>query len=339
MALKAARVLGAAILPFFIFLSEAAVPVSFSSYPSYLEQLKCVKVCLWEVGSLDDLIAGIGCSPPWVNECFCNPELARSAAGFLATCVASRCTIATTAPAITSAQSAYNKYCSDNDFSIPALASIKSYSAYLSQPDCVQKCLWDSPEAAGLPDHDGDLMPAVGCHAPLDNACLCNATLAGTASSFLSGCVASRCATTVEAPVTAALSVHRAYCSSAGLPLPAVVETTSTDPLPYTETMSESRLGTPSSTSVYPPVRAADGTPSDRSFAWRHCRNRTWEYWWSFSPTVMKTTRAQLHGPHPVTQAQLSMHLGSGSMGGEFALTGPMKRELLIQGIFVSVPQ
>jgi hypothetical protein len=239
MALK--RALGlATFLSLFILLVEAAIPVSFSSYPSYLEQQKCVKVCLWEVGTLDDLIAKIGCSPPWVNECLCNPDLARRAANFVSDCVASRCTTPRTAPAVTSALSAYNGYCSDNGFSIPTLASINSDSAYVSQPSCVQKCLWNLAESP-----DDHLMPAIGCHAPWENACLCNATLASTASAFLSTCVASRCVTAVDAPpVTAALGVHEAYCSSAGLPLPAVV-TTSTE----SSTESKSHVSTTSATS------------------------------------------------------------------------------------------
>lgn len=198
--------------------ANAAVPVSFSSYPAYLEQRDCAKLCLWHVSALDDLIAAIGCSPPWVNECFCLPELARSAADFLSDCVASRCTSPRTAQAVTSAVSAYNNYCSSNGFSIPTIASIQSYSAYFSQPNCVQRCLWNSAHLSS-----DDLMPAIGCDAPWDNSCLCNTTLVSTAGAFLSTCVASKCSTSVDAPqVISALSVYGAYCSAAGLPIPVV---------------------------------------------------------------------------------------------------------------------
>jgi hypothetical protein len=195
--------------------ANAAVPVSFSSYPAYLEQRDCAKLCLWHVSALDDLIAVIGCSPPWVNECFCLPELASSAADFLSGCVASRCTSPRTAQVVTSAVSAYNNYCSSNGFSIPTIASIQSYSAYVSQPNCIQQCLWNSAHLSS-----DDLMPAIGCDAPWDNACLCNTALVSTARAFLSTCIASKCSTSVDAPqVTNALSVYGAYCSAAGLPL------------------------------------------------------------------------------------------------------------------------
>ena len=136
--------------------------VSFLSYPAYLEQVECVKLCLWQVRTLDDLIAAIGCSPPWVNECFCKAELASSASSFLSGCVASRCTAPSTAPAVTSALAAYNEYCSANGLPIPVVASIQSHSAYVSQSSCVQDCVW-SPSHSSV----DDLMPGMGCGPPL----------------------------------------------------------------------------------------------------------------------------------------------------------------------------
>jgi hypothetical protein len=202
--------------------------VSFLSYPAYLEQVECVKLCLWHVSAVDDLIVQIGCSSPWVNECFCKAELASSASSFLSGCVASRCTAPSTAPAVTSALSAYNEYCSTNGLPIPVVASIQSYPAYVSQSSCVQECVW-SPSRSSF----DDLMPGMGCGPPWDNACLCNADLASTAGAFLSTCVASKCSVGDDAPqVTAAIGLHGSYCSAAGLPIPlalATAQTTSTE--------------------------------------------------------------------------------------------------------------
>ncbi len=248
------------LLTFRVLRIEAAVPVSFSSFPAYLDQRDCVKLCLWHVNALDDLIAVIGCSPPWVNECFCLPELASSAADFLSSCVASRCTAPRTAPAITSALSAYNSYCSYNGYSVPTVASIQSYSAYVSQPNCVQQCVWNP---AHLPSDD--LMPAIGCSAPWDNSCLCNTALAGTAGTFLSTCIASKCSTGVDAPqVTDALSLYDGYCSAAGLPLSIAavnIQTTSTS----TENRSTGSTTTGMASVVVSPTITAAGVGEQRS--------------------------------------------------------------------------
>ena len=239
---------------------QAAVPVSFSSFPAYLDQRDCVKLCLWHVNALDDLIAVIGCSPPWVNECFCLPELASSAADFLSNCVASRCTAPKTAPAVTSALSAYNNYCSSNGYYVPTVASIQSYSAYVSQPDCVQKCVWDP---AHLPS--ADLMPAIGCSAPWDNSCLCNTALVGTAGTFLSTCIASKCSTGVDAPqVTDALSLYDAYCSAAGLPLSIAAVNAQITSM-STETRLTGSTATGMASVVVPPTITAAGVGEQRS--------------------------------------------------------------------------
>ncbi|KAK3300578.1 uncharacterized protein B0H64DRAFT_437737 [Chaetomium fimeti] len=210
-------------LPFLALHVLADVPVSFLSYPAYIEQRECIKLCLWHVGAVDDLIPAIGCSPPWVNECFCNTELAISANDFLSGCVASRCTVPKTAPAVTSALSAYNNYCSANGFSIPTVASIQSYTGYVVQPTCVQECVW-SPAASSS---SGDLMAAIGCGPPWDNSCLCDAGIVDAAAAFLSTCVASSCSTAPDAmEATAAMNIHNDYCSAAGLPIPIAVTAT-----------------------------------------------------------------------------------------------------------------
>ncbi|KAK4193236.1 hypothetical protein QBC35DRAFT_99963 [Podospora australis] len=207
-------------------LTQAQVPVSISSYAPYLNQRACVKDCLWRAGTTEDLIGAIGCSDPWVNECFCHSEAASSASSFVSSCVADKCNTAKTGnvPIITSALSVYNGYCSTNGFSIPTVASIKSFDGYLKQTECVQLCLWHSGQI------EDDLMPNMGCGAPWDNSCLCDASrVADKGKAFLSTCVASRCATGSDGPVvTSALSVLGVYCSSAGLPVTALAFATST---------------------------------------------------------------------------------------------------------------
>jgi hypothetical protein len=278
-----------------LFLAFGALPihaasVSIISYDPYNGQTECAKRCLWHAGALDDLIAAIGCSTPWTNECFCQPDLASSASEFLSGCVANQCTTPKTGQAVTRAVSVYNNYCSANGFSIPTAASIKSYSAYASQPDCVQQCLWH----VGALD---DLMPAIGCDAPWDNSCLCNSALATSAAAFLSTCVASRCSTGTDAPpVTDAISVHVAYCSSAGLPIPVAVAATTTTRATSTGSDSASSppaTVTPEGTTVqepgaFPthPIQKSVGTTNgkvfsgtggadlhrDRALRWSHCR-------------------------------------------------------------------
>jgi hypothetical protein len=198
--------------------ANAAAPVSVSSYGPYIDQRDCVKQCLWHTSATDDLIVAVGCSSPWVNECYCQSEQANTASSFLSSCVASRCSTPSTSPIITSALVVYDDYCSSVGFPIPTVASLLAYPAYQSQPDCVQLCLWHPGQIVD------DLMPAIGCGQPWDNECLCSASLATKASVFLSTCVASRCSAGTDAPqVTSALSVYDEYCSDAGLALPVVV--------------------------------------------------------------------------------------------------------------------
>ena len=202
-------------------LSYAAIPVSISKFSPYLEQRACVKSCIW-AGGFSDLVSRIGCNSPRVNECYCQFEAASTASWFLSGCVARACATTSDAQIVTSACSVYGAYCAANNLPIPTVASI-NYSEYLSMPTCVRDCLWHAGQ-----DTD-DLMPNMGCRAPWDNGCLCNATLARTGSAFISTCVASRCgAPTNGMQVTSALSVHEDYCSSAGLPLHPVAAGTAT---------------------------------------------------------------------------------------------------------------
>lgn len=207
----------------FLSVSAQTASVSISRYSAYLNQVGCVKDCVWLDATLDDLIAKVGCSSPWVNGCFCRPEAASSAASFLSSCVSSRCsTLESTSLAVTSAVLVYNGYCSDNGYSIPTVASIKSYSAYESQPGCVKRCLWSPDQSSNV--NSNNFAAAVDCQAfPWENACVCSSAKADSARAFLTTCVASNCGVATDASqVTAAVSVHADYCSSAGIALPAI---------------------------------------------------------------------------------------------------------------------
>jgi hypothetical protein len=191
---------------------QASGTWSFPSHTAYLQQPECIKDCFWhteDLGQDDVLNSGLVCSPPWTNECFCNPQSASLASYFLSNCVAAHCTSSTSAPPFPCALSAYNNYCSANGYSIPTVASIQSFSAYATQPRCVKACLWIDTEPA-----PGDPMAGAGCHSPWwDNACLCNAGMASDARAFLLTCVARKCSTATDAPqVSAAVSIHAEYC-------------------------------------------------------------------------------------------------------------------------------
>ncbi|KAK3393521.1 hypothetical protein B0H63DRAFT_458409 [Podospora didyma] len=233
---------------------SAAGSVSIASYSGFSGRRACVKDCLWHqqdaasdatltATAAADLIAAIGCSPPWVDACYCLPEQASTASSFLSSCVANRCDAKTIA-AVTSAIELYRGYCSAVGSPIPVVASITAFAAYRSQPDCVQLCLWHAQQTVD------DLMPAMGCGDPWANDCLCDVSRLGTATTFLSTCVASRCVAPVTAPeVTSAVSVYGAYCSSAGLPLSLAAVAGSS---------SSSSSGTGIPTSTAPPATAAE---------------------------------------------------------------------------------
>ncbi|KAK4200222.1 hypothetical protein QBC40DRAFT_327095 [Triangularia verruculosa] len=216
-----------AIIPLFS-ISAADVPISVESFPPFLEQRDCVKLCLWHTSASDDLVVAIGCSKPWVNECLCQRELASKASSFVSKCVASRCGSPKEADgsggAITRALGVYNDYCATNGMSIPTVASIKSFNGYLALPECARLCLWHAGQV------EDDLMPNMGCGEPWDNGCMCdrqnNESRVSRGKDFVTGCVASRCGTrqAQDGLVTEALGVWGSYCGSAGSSLAAITE-------------------------------------------------------------------------------------------------------------------
>ncbi|OAL54570.1 hypothetical protein IQ07DRAFT_596072 [Pyrenochaeta sp. DS3sAY3a] len=90
--------------------TQDLITVSVGGDNSYLLQKGCVKNCIWYAGSWDDLLPGIGCSKPWVNECLCRADQAPSASKFLTTCVRSACG-STASNDISRAVSVYDGYC------------------------------------------------------------------------------------------------------------------------------------------------------------------------------------------------------------------------------------
>jgi hypothetical protein len=101
----------------------AATNVSVLGSTPYNNQRECVKECIWHVGVDDDLIIALGCSPPWVNECYCRTDLAVTASSFLTSCVASRCTEPATGVDIGLAVSVYDGYCSSAETPNPNVAA------------------------------------------------------------------------------------------------------------------------------------------------------------------------------------------------------------------------
>ncbi|KAK1773153.1 hypothetical protein QBC45DRAFT_455679 [Copromyces sp. CBS 386.78] len=109
--------------------TAADTPISIFSYTPYLQQRECVKDCIWHSGSTaTDLIIALGCSGPWVNECYCsgddNYEHASTASSFLRSCVADSCRISSTDALVTSGFGVYNEYCAEVGMAVPlAVAS------------------------------------------------------------------------------------------------------------------------------------------------------------------------------------------------------------------------
>ncbi|KAK3395465.1 hypothetical protein B0T20DRAFT_35548 [Sordaria brevicollis] len=108
--------------------ANAEVPISIFSYTPYLQQRECVKDCIWHSGSTaTDLIIALGCSGPWVNECYCsgddNYEHARTASSFLRGCVADSCRTPPSNTLVTSAFGVYNDYCAEAGMDIPLVVA------------------------------------------------------------------------------------------------------------------------------------------------------------------------------------------------------------------------
>jgi hypothetical protein len=105
-----------------------ATSVSVRDSTPYLNQRECAKQCIWHVGATDDLIVALGCSSPWVNECYCRADLAPSGSSFLTRCVSSRCSEEKTGVDVGMAVSVWNGYCSDAGMPISVAAALTTAS-------------------------------------------------------------------------------------------------------------------------------------------------------------------------------------------------------------------
>jgi hypothetical protein len=106
---------------------QAVATASIENTIEYLEQVNCVRNCIWNPGASDDVRDFIGCGSPWLNGCICNPSSSSSISSFLSTCVMASCSSATSN--VRNAISVYSVYCveggtvltvtSDNEASSP----------------------------------------------------------------------------------------------------------------------------------------------------------------------------------------------------------------------------
>ncbi|KAK4658807.1 hypothetical protein QC762_104800 [Podospora pseudocomata] len=221
-----------AVLLLLLSFSTADNRITIKSFSLFLQQRQCVQLCLWQpVTSSRDVAVAIGCAEPWVNECFCQRELAGKASTFISNCVASRCgspqEIAPSSGPVASGLSVYNSYCQENGLPIPTVASIWSFDAYSALPQCGRLCFWRANRDTY------DLMPQMGCGEPWDNGCLCdrenNEERITRGKAFMTECIASRCGTSQDGILTEALRAWGDYCGSAGLSLVAITEGAAVD--------------------------------------------------------------------------------------------------------------
>jgi hypothetical protein len=95
-------------------LAQSTATNSIFSYPDYNLQRDCVKVFLWGSPSGGALSINLGCSAPWLNNCFCRADLAPAASSFLTKCATFECPGGEEATVdIAAGVSVYNKYCSE----------------------------------------------------------------------------------------------------------------------------------------------------------------------------------------------------------------------------------
>lgn len=86
--------------------------ISIVSNQPYKEQRICAQHCLWHFGFTNDLSSFLGCTSPWVNDCYCRADLASMVTSFLASCVDEGCSQKT--EDVKQALSVYNGYCASN---------------------------------------------------------------------------------------------------------------------------------------------------------------------------------------------------------------------------------
>ena len=88
---------------------QATATASIKDTIEYLEQVNCVRNCIWDNEASYDVRNFIGCGSPWLNGCICNPHSSSSISLFLTTCVMAACSSATAS--VSSAVLVYSEYC------------------------------------------------------------------------------------------------------------------------------------------------------------------------------------------------------------------------------------
>ena len=113
--------------------SYARVTVTIDELDAYSEQVSCVQACLFDDILSDKLNGYLGCTYPWVEECYCRPSFAPVASSFLTSCVVKSCTASLDNPQ--RAVSVYDQYCASAQAG-PALnpATITSPGSSIPEP-------------------------------------------------------------------------------------------------------------------------------------------------------------------------------------------------------------
>lgn len=109
----------------------AAKTVTITDIDAFSEQVSCVQQCLYG-SSGDKLNKYLGCTYPYVEECYCRPSFESVASSFLTSCVVKSCTIS-----VDNAQravSVYNHYCASAQVG-PALSPATTTSPGSSIPE------------------------------------------------------------------------------------------------------------------------------------------------------------------------------------------------------------
>ncbi len=96
----------------------------------YNQQRACIKACLWGFPAGGDLSIQLGCSAPWVNECYCRADLKPAASSILSKCVYSQCGQSATVD-VSLALSVYDGYCTT---ALPGIAAV-SATTTLADPN------------------------------------------------------------------------------------------------------------------------------------------------------------------------------------------------------------
>lgn len=93
-------------------LASASNSISITGQSQYNELRGCAKNCLWGFPVKGDLPTRLGCTSPYLDQCFCRADAPARASSILSDCVTSACTdIKTPTVDVSSAIAVYDGYC------------------------------------------------------------------------------------------------------------------------------------------------------------------------------------------------------------------------------------